>query len=144
MAYAIPHETTTTVTRTYTHSGPSYQAYQLLHVGFALLPIIVGADKFFNKITDWSKYLSPVFANLSPLTVPSTMMAVGVVEVLAGIFVALRPRIGAYIVAAWLAAIVVNLLLLPGYYDVALRDFGLCLGAIALGRLSQEYDVKVS
>ncbi len=140
MAYVIPHETTTIVTRTYSHSGPSYQAYLILRVGFAALPIIVGIDKFTDLLTDWDKYLSGTFAGISPLNVHSTMMGIGVIEVLAGLFVALRPRIGAYIVAAWLVGIIVNLLLLPGYFDVALRDFGLCLGAIALGRLSQEYD----
>jgi uncharacterized membrane protein YphA (DoxX/SURF4 family) len=140
MAYTIPHETTTTVTRTYTHSGPSFQAYLILRVGFAAAPIIAGIDKFTDLLTNWDKYLSPTFASISPLDVHSTMMAVGVIEVLAGLFVAIKPRIGAYIVAAWLVGIIINLLLIPGYFDVALRDFGLCLGAIALGRLSQEFD----
>jgi len=89
---------------------------------------------------NWEKYLAPSFLNLSPLNAAATMRAVGVVEIVAALVVALRPRIGAYVVAAWLAGIILNLLLVGGYYDVALRDFGLVLGALALGRLSATYD----
>jgi len=78
--------------------------------------------------------------NLSPVSAAATMKVVGVVEIIAGLVVALRPRIAAYVVAAWLAGIIVNLLLVGGYYDVALRDFGLCFGALALARLSATYD----
>jgi hypothetical protein len=120
--------------------APAYQAFQLLHWGFVAAPVIMGADKFLNLLTNWEKYLAPSFLSLSPLSAAATMRAVGVVEIIAGLVVALRPRIGAYIVAAWLAGIIVNLLLVGGYYDVALRDFGLCLGALALARLSATYD----
>lgn len=119
---------------------PAYQAYQLLHWGLVAAPVIAGADKFLGLLTNWDKYLAPQFAHLSPLSVHGTMMAVGVVEIAAGLVVALRPRIGAYVVAAWLLGIIVDLLVIGGYYDVALRDFGLLLGALALGRLSQTYD----
>ena len=120
--------------------APAYQAYQILHWGFVAAPVVAGADKFLGLLANWDKYLAPSFASLSPLSAHGTMMAVGVVEILAGLVVALRPRIGAYVVAAWLAGIVVNLLLVGGYYDVALRDVGLILGALALGRLSQTYE----
>ena len=120
--------------------APAYQAFQLLHWGFVAAPVIMGADKFLNLLTNWEKYLAPSFLSLSPLSAAATMKAVGVVEIIAGLVVALRPRIGAYIVAAWLAGIIVNLLLVGGYYDVALRDFGLCLAALALARLSATYD----
>jgi len=109
-------------------------------VGFAALPIIAGLDKFFHVLVNWDMYLAPVIARLSPIPVHSLMMVIGVIEIVAGILVAIKPRIGAYVVAAWLAGIIVNLLLLAGYYDVALRDFGLLLGALALGRLSMEFD----
>jgi hypothetical protein len=119
---------------------PAHQAYQILHWGFVAAPAIAGADKFVGLLTNWDRYLSPTFARLSPLSAHNTMLAVGVIEVVAGLIVALRPRIGAYIVAAWLVGIIVNLLLAGGYYDIALRDFGLFLGAMALGRLSAVYD----
>ena len=119
-------------------STPAYQAYQILHVGFVVAPIVAGLDKFFNVLTDWHQYLAPFVADLVGA---STFMAVGgVVEIVAGIGVALRPRIFAYVVAAWLGGIILNLLLIPGYYDIALRDLGLALGALALGRLSQQFD----
>jgi uncharacterized membrane protein YphA (DoxX/SURF4 family) len=102
--------------------------------------VIAGLDKFAHLLTNWDLYLSPQFARLSPLPVHTTMIVVGVIEVIAGLIVAIKPRIGAYVVALWLVGIIVNLLLLGSYYDVALRDFGLCLGALALGRLSQAYD----
>ena len=139
MAYTIPQPVATTPRRA-AHRGASYQAYQILHIGFALAPVIAGLDKFFHLLVNWDKYLSPAFASISPLTVSGTMKMVGGVEIVAGLLVALRPRVGAYIVALWLAGIIINLLLLPGYYDVALRDFGLFLGALALGRLASEYD----
>ena len=103
-------------------------------------PVIAGVDKFFDLLTHWDKYLAPSLLNLSPLSAARTMDAVGFVEIIAGLVVALRPRIGAYVVAAWLAGIIVNLLLVGCYYDVALRDFGLFLGALA--RLSATYDLR--
>jgi hypothetical protein len=119
---------------------PTHQAYQILHWGFVAAPVIAGADKFAHILTNWDKYLAPVLAGLSPIGAHATMLAVGAIEIVAGLIVALRPRVGAYIVAAWLAAIIVNLLLLGSFFDVALRDFGLLLAALALGRLSAVYD----
>lgn len=98
---------------------------------------MVGIDKFFNRLADWERYLSDTVIELSPLSISNLMRVVGVIEIVAALLVAFRPRIGAYVVAAWLALIIVNLLLIPGFYDVALRDFGLLLGALALGRLAQ-------
>ncbi len=123
-----------------TADTPAYQAYQILHVGFTAAPIIAGLDKFFHLLVNWDQYLAPIIARLSPIGGHGFMTAVGAIEIVAGILVALRPRIGAYVVALWLLGIIVNLLLVPGYFDVALRDFGLMLGALALARLSREYD----
>jgi len=123
------HDTTTS----------SHQAYRILHFGFTVAPILAGVDKFFNVLTDWSKYLPDVVNNLMGGHGHALMMGVGVVEVVAGIGVALKPRLFSYVVAAWLWAIIINLLLIPGYFDVALRDFGLSLGALALGRLSVDH-----
>jgi hypothetical protein len=123
--------------------SPAYQAYQILHVGFAALPIIAGLDKFASVLANWDKYLAPVVASHLPCSAHTFMMIVGVVEIVAGLLVAIKPRIGAYVVAAWLVSIIGNLLLLGGYFDVALRDFGLCLGAIALGRLSLDFDTPI-
>ena len=120
--------------------GPLYQAFQVLHWGFVAAPVIAGLDKFFHLLTNWDRYLAPPIANLLPIGAHDFMLVVGVIEMAAGLVVALKPRIGAYVVAAWLVGIIVNLLLAGGYYDIALRDFGLCLGAIALGRLSAVFD----
>lgn len=122
--------------------APAHQAYQILHVGFVAAPVIAGADKFLGLLAAWEKYLAPSVAGLSPLGAHGTMLVVGAIEIVAGLVVALRPRIGAYVVAAWLLGIIGNLLLVGGYYDVALRDFGLLLGALALGRLSATYDQR--
>jgi len=119
---------------------PARQAYRLLHWGFVAAPLIAGLDKFFNLLAHWDKYLAPSLQSLSPLSAAGSMYVVGVVEIVAGVVVALRPRIGAWVVAAWLAGIIVDLLLVGGYYDVALRDFGLCIAALALARLSVTYD----
>lgn len=118
----------------------AYQAFRVLHLAFTVAPIVAGLDKFAHLLTDWDRYLAPVIAGLSPIGAHGFMSVVGVVEVVAGIGVALRPRLFAPIVSAWLLGIVVNLLLVPGYYDIALRDFGLALGAFALFRLSQAFD----
>jgi hypothetical protein len=120
-------------------SAPSFQAYRILHLGFVVAPIVAGLDKFFNLLTDWTQYLPGFVTSMAGGNGHALMMVVGVVEILAGIGVALKPRVFSYVVAAWLGAIIVNLLLIPGYFDVALRDFGLLLGALALGRLSAEY-----
>ena len=117
-----------------------YQAYRILQIGFVVAPILAGVDKFLHLLVDWDKYLPSVVNNLTGGRGHQLMLAVGVIEVVAGIGVAVKPRIFAYVVAAWLALIIVNLLLIPGYFDVALRDVGLMLGALALGRLAQEFD----
>ena len=121
---------------------PSYQAYRILQIGFTVAPILAGLDKFFNLLVDWERYLPRVVTNLVGGHGHALMMVVGVIEIVAGVGVALRPRIFSYVVAAWLWGIIINLLLIPGYFDVALRDFGLSLGALALGRLSAEYSAK--
>lgn len=114
-----------------------YQAYRILHIGFTVAPILAGLDKFTNLLVDWTQYLAPFIANIVPA---STFMGiVGLVEIIAGLLVFFKPRIGAYVVAAWLAGIIFNLLLVPGYLDVALRDLGLFLGALALARLSTAF-----
>jgi uncharacterized membrane protein YphA (DoxX/SURF4 family) len=119
---------------------PAYQAFWLLRIAFTVAPILFGADKFANVLVNWEKYLAPWIRDLSPLSAMHTMYVVGVVEIVAGLAVALKPRYAAYIVAAWLGGIVINLLSYSGYYDVALRDFGLMLGALTLARLASKYD----
>ena len=120
-------------------SSPGYQAYQILRLGFIVAPIVAGLDKFFHLLVDWDKYLPPLVNNLTGGHGHELMLAVGVIEIVAGLGVAFKPKVFAYVVSAWLLLIVVNLLLIPGYFDVALRDFGLSLGALALARLSQEF-----
>ena len=115
---------------------PDYQAFLLLRTAFTVAPVVFGLDKFVDGLTDWSQYLAPQLDRLVPGTAHQAMLAVGVVEVLAGLLVAVRPHIGGYVVAAWLAGIVGNLLLLQDFYDVALRDVGLLLAALALARLA--------
>ena len=121
-------------------SSPSYQAYQHLHIGFTVAPILMGLDKFLGVLTNWDKYLAPVVNNTLGGYGHQFMLAVGVIEIVAGIGVLIKPKIFAYVVGLWLLGIIVNLLLIPGYFDVALRDFGLALGAFALARLSATYD----
>jgi len=117
----------------------SYQAFRILQIGFVVAPIVAGLDKFFHLLVDWDRYLPGVVNNVLGGHGHQFMMVVGVVEIVAGIGVALKPRIFAYVVAAWLLLIIGNLLMIPGYFDVALRDVGLMLGALALGRLSQAF-----
>lgn len=119
---------------------PAYQAYWLLRVGFTAAPILFGLDKFTGVLVDWEQYLAPWIAELIPLGATDAMHAVGLVEILAGVAVAVRPRFGAALVAFWLGGIIVNLLTYPGYFDVALRDFGLMIGALALGRLAAKFE----
>lgn len=120
----------------------AYQAYAVLRTAFVVAPIVFGLDKFTNVLVQWDTYLAPVLSRPLPVTPHQAMYAVGVVEVVAGLVVALHPRLGALVVAAWLGGIIVNLLLVPGFYDVALRDFGLLLAAVALQRLATRYDPR--
>lgn len=115
---------------------PAYQSFWLLRIGFTVAPILFGLDKFFDALVGWEKYLAPEFNDLIPGTASTAMYLVGIIEIVAGLVVALRPRYGAYVVAAWLAGIILNLLVLGQYYDVALRDFGLFLAALTLARLA--------
>ena len=138
-----PRATTTRLEEAKTGSqlhDARYQAYLLLRIGFTAAPILFGLDKFFNVLVDWPKYLAPWVNDIIPGSGQDFMYVVGVVEILAGIAVALKPRYGAYLVAGWLAGIILNLLIYSGYYDVALRDFGLMLGALTLARLASYYD----
>jgi hypothetical protein len=138
MAQAILDATSIETTDAET-SRPGYQAYQILRLGFTAAPIIAGLDKFFHLLVNWDQYL-PAFANnLTRGHGHELMLVVGVIEIVAGLGVWLKPSIFAYVVSAWLLLIIANLLLIPGYFDIALRDFGLALGALALGRLSQEF-----
>ena len=121
-------------------ADPAYQAFVLLRVVFAIAPVLFGLDKFFDVLVDWQNYLAPWINDIVPGSASTAMHLVGAVEIAAGILVALKPRYGAYLVAAWLGGIIVNLLTYSGYYDIALRDFGLLVGALALARLASRYD----
>jgi hypothetical protein len=120
-------------------TDPAYQAFLLLRTVFTVAPVLFGLDKFANLLTEWPGYLAGWVDDLVPGTAQQAMYAVGVIEIVAGVAVALVPRYGALLVAAWLAGIIVNLLTVPGFYDVALRDFGLLVGAVALSRLAVRY-----
>ncbi len=119
----------------------AYQAYRILQLGFVAAPILAGVDKFFDKLANWDAYVAPVVSNIVGGHTHEFMMVAGVVEIIAGIGVAFKPKIFAYVVSAWLLGIIVNLLLTGMYFDVALRDLGLSLGALALGRLAMEFDL---
>jgi uncharacterized membrane protein YphA (DoxX/SURF4 family) len=121
-------------------SDPAYQAFTLLRIAFTVAPILFGLDKFFNVMVDWEQYLAPWINDIIPGSASTAMHLVGAIEIVAGILVFVKPRYGAYVVAAWLAGIILNLLTYSGYYDIALRDFGLLLGALTLGRLASVYD----
>ncbi len=120
----------------------AHQAYVMLHWTFVVLPTIVGIDKFFHRIADWNGYLAPTLAHLSPFSVGTTMKCLGVLEMIAGLVVALRPRVGGYLVALWLLGIVVNLLIARDFYDIALRDLALSVSALALARLARAYETR--
>jgi uncharacterized membrane protein YphA (DoxX/SURF4 family) len=121
-------------------SDPAYQAFVLLRIAFTAAPILFGLDKFFDAMVNWEIYLAPWIDDVVPGSASTAMHLVGIVEIAAGVLVALKPRYAAYVVAAWLAGIIVNLLTYSGYYDIALRDFGLMLGALTLARLAKLYD----
>jgi hypothetical protein len=120
-------------------SRPSYKAYKILHVAFILAPLLAGVDKFFDFLVNWPIYLSPLVSNM--INAQIFMKAVGVIEIAAAVIVLVKPRYGAFIVAFWLWGIIINLLTIPGFYDIALRDFGLSLGALALGFLAKEFAI---
>ena len=121
-------------------AGAAREAYRILQFAFVVAPIVAGLDKFTNLLTDWTQYLAPFLGDL--IGAQTFMYVVGIIEIAAGIGVALKPRIFAYVVAAWLLGIILNLLILPGYFDIALRDLGLALGALALARLATHFSKR--
>jgi uncharacterized membrane protein len=129
----------TSSTSTHDHHDPTYQAFLLLRTVFTVAPVLFGLDKFTNLLVSWDQYLAPWINDLVPGTGTQAMYAVGVTEILAGLAVAIAPRFGGWLVAAWLGGIIVDLLTLSGYYDVALRDFGLLVAAVALARLARAH-----
>jgi len=120
--------------------SPSYQAYQILHIAFTVAPLVAGIDKFFHFLVNWDQYVSPLVTRMLPISAHTFMLGVGLIEILAALLVAFMPAIGAWIVGAWLCGIILNLLSTGAYYDIALRDLGLALGAFALARLAAEFD----
>ena len=119
---------------------PVFQAFTLLRIGFVVAPIVFGIDKFAHVLVNWDRYIAPEIVDLLPGNAHQIMYVVGAIEIVAGLVVAFRPRFGGYLVAAWLAGIIVNLLLQADYYDIALRDFGLLLAALTLARLATAFD----
>lgn len=141
---AMPHRIDRPEIQTVSVTGGdvALQAFRILQVAFVLAPIIAGVDKFFHFLVNWDQYLAPTIAQMLPIAPHTFMLAVGVVEIVAGALVAIAPYYGGYLVTLWLWGIIGNLLMIPGYYDVALRDFGLSLGAVALARLSRRYSPR--
>lgn len=127
-------------TAPHTVHEPAYVAYGILRWGFVALPLLMGLDKFFNLMTDWPNYLAGWIADLSPMSPQVTMYVVGAIEIVAAIAMVVKPRYASYVVSAWLVLIIVDLLTYSGFYDVALRDFGLLLAAVALTRLASMFD----
>lgn len=115
---------------------PAYQAYWILRIGFTVAPVLFGLDKFFHVMVDWDKYLAGPVDDVIPGSGHTAMLVVGGIEIAAGLVTAVLPRIGGFLVAAWLFAIAANLIVKAEYYDIALRDFGLALGALSLARLA--------
>lgn len=124
--------------------NPVYQSFLILRVGFTVAPILFGIDKFFNWTVHWPNYLAPWINHIAPGTARQFMYAAGAIEIVAGLVVAFAPRFGGYFVATWLGGIIINLLTAhaPRFYDVALRDFGLLLGALTLARLASALDAR--
>jgi hypothetical protein len=120
-------------------ADPTAQAFWLLRAAFVAAPILFGLDKFAHVLVDWDVYLAPEFTDLFNAQAHTLMYAVGAIEIVAGLVVAFRPRYGGYLVAAWLGGIILNLLLMGEFYDIALRDFGLLLAALALARLATAF-----
>ena len=131
--------TVPTVTASPANAEPAFQAYLLLRIGFTVAPILFGLDKFLDWLVDWRIYLAPEINDLVPGNAHQALLAVGVIEIVAGLVVAVRPKLGGYLVATWLAGIITNLLLQADFYDVALRDFGLLLAALTLARLATAF-----
>jgi hypothetical protein len=121
-------------------TDPALQAFALLRLGFTVAPVLFGLDKFADWLVDWPIYLAPELNDLVPGNAHQAMLAVGVVEIVAGLVVAVRPKFGGYLVAAWLGGIIINLLLQADFYDIVLRDFGLLLAALTLARLATAFD----
>lgn len=119
--------------------NPAFQAFWLLRLGLTVAPILFGLDKFAHVLVDWDIYLAPEFSDLFNADAHTLMYFVGAIEIVAGLAVLLRPRFGGYLVAAWLGAIIVNLLMMADFYDVALRDFGLLLAGLTLARLAAAF-----
>ena len=120
---------------------PAYGAYMLLHIGYVVLPLWMGIDKFVKVLNpDWPHYLAPWIVNLIPFSAQTAMYVVGAIEILAAVLVTIKPRYASYVVALWLAGIIINLLSYSGFYDIALRDFGLLVGALALALLARAFD----
>ncbi|HKN93345.1 MAG TPA: hypothetical protein VJU60_03345 [Thermoleophilaceae bacterium] len=135
------HETRNSKLETSTDwHDPRYQAYALMRLAFTVAPIAFGVDKYFNVMVHWPNYLAPWINNIAPGSGQDFMYFVGAVEILAGLVVAIKPRYGAFLVAGWLFGIVINLLTYSGFYDIALRDFGLMLASLTLARLAAVYD----
>jgi hypothetical protein len=132
--FSIPVETVA--------APPARQAWHLLHFAFAIVPLLAGIDKFFHYLTNWDQYAAPWVVSAVPFTVHTVMLTAGIIEIVAGLIVAFWPRIGAWVIFAWLCVIIVNLLAVPSYYDIALRDAGLALGAAALARLSVDFESR--
>ena len=120
-------------------TDPAFQAFWLLRIGFTVAPILFGLDKFAHVLVDWDIYLAPELSDLFNAQAHTLMYIVGAIEIVAGLVVALAPRFGGYLVAAWLAGIIVNLLLMADFYDIALRDLGLLLAALSLARLATAF-----
>lgn len=121
-----------------TSTQESMNVQKILKFTYGIVPIVAGADKFTNILTNWSKYLSAGIANLSPLSIGAFMYIVGVIEIIAGILVMIKPRLGAYVVMAWLSLIALELITTGKFFDIAVRDLVMAVGAFCLARLSTE------
>jgi uncharacterized membrane protein len=139
MAQATDVSRTPGVLSTDVHD-PIYQAYEVLRWGFTIAPILAGLDKFLHLLANWDQYLAPAIARMLPFSGHAFMLIVGIIEIVAGIGVFLKPRIFGYVVSAWLVCIIINLMISGTYLDVALRDLGLAIGAFALARLSERFE----
>ena len=139
MATLAPSRTSGIVAVDRRFEDPAFQAFWLLRIGFVAAPLLFGLDKFTNWMVDWTVYLAPQINDLVPGNAHQAMLAVGVIEIVAALAVAVRPQFGGYLVAGWLAGIIANLLFQADFYDIALRDFGLLLGALTLARLATAF-----